>query len=253
MAKSNKAISAGAAWKKSASILRRSLAALGAVVGVFIGGFLWEQISPLAYGAVFLIIASIPILLKAAFWKKLLWLLPVLFFRVMGKILLKVFGSHAMERLFRRYGLLEQRYSKLMSGVEDTKQRCIARWNRLSRPTQAHLILLFLPFLGLLAIAVLIVEILRFRVLQMVVEKLLQRGVQDKVQLGVDKVTEKVKQAQAASRKAAETAGRVGHGVVDRAVEPVGGGRADDNIDDKLPTGAQPAEDPPVGNRKEPQ
>lgn len=210
-------------WSKCARLLRRAAAAFAAVVGVFLGGFLWEEISPIAYGVVFIIVASTPLLLKLTFWKKLLWLLPVVFFRVLGKILIKVFGSHALERLFRRYGLLEQRYAKAMSGVKETKAKCVARWKRLSRQTQAHLILLFLPFLGLIAIAVLIIEILRFRVLQMVIEKLLQKSVQDRVQQGVDAVALKVSQVKGATHATAETANRVTHAAIDEAVEQVVG------------------------------
>ena len=211
MAKPHKPRSVPSKWSKCASLLRRTAVGFGAVVGVYFGGFLWEEISPLAYGVVFLILASTPILLKLSFWKKLLWLLPLLFFRVLGKILIKVFGSHALERLFRRYGLLEKRYAKTMTSIKDTQAKCVARWKRLSRPTQAHLILLFLPFLGLLAIAVLIIEILRFRVLQMMVEKLLQKGVQDRVQQGVDLVTQKVKKVKTTTAATSASDNRGAH------------------------------------------
>ncbi len=169
---------------------------LAAVVGMYFGGFLWEEVSPIAYSVVFLIIASSPLLLKMSFWKKLLLLFPILIIRVLGKVLIKIFGLKALERLFKRYGLLEARYHRLLSGINDTRINLLAKWNRLSRTSKAHLILAFLPFITLIALAALIIKLLRFRLLQMLVEKVLQKGVQNKVQQGVQNAAVKLKQKQ---------------------------------------------------------
>ena len=50
-----------------------------------------------------------------------------------------MFGSHALERLFRRYGLLEKRYSNVMAGFKETQAKLVARWKRLSRPDSSAL------------------------------------------------------------------------------------------------------------------
>jgi len=157
--------------------LRRMLIGLAAVCGVYLGGFLWEEVSPAAYSVVFLIIASTPLLLKISFWKKLLMLFPLLLIRVIGKVLIQVFGLRFLEKLFRRYGLLEKRFKKVVAGFNDTRVGLVSRWNGISRQSQAHLILTFLPFLGLLIVGVVIIKILRFRILQLVVEKVMQKGV----------------------------------------------------------------------------
>jgi len=176
---------------------KRALSAASAVIGMYFGGFLWEEVSPLAYSVVFLILASTPLLLKISFWKKLVLLFPVLIVRVIGKVLIKLFGLKGLEKLFRRYGLLEARYHKLLSGVNDTRVKSVNKWNRLSRTTRAHLILAFLPVLTLVALAALIIKLVRFRVLQMAVEKVMQKGVQDKIQHGVLNASNKLKQKQA--------------------------------------------------------
>jgi len=158
-------------------LVRRAVIGSAAVVGVYLGGFLWAEVSPAAYSVVFLVLASTPLLLKFSFWKKLILLLPLLIFRVAGKILIKVFGLKAMGQLFRRYGLLEERFNRLMAGFKETQNGLLARWNSLTRRTQAHLILTFLPFLGLLVIGVVVVKLLRFKLLQIVVEKVMQKSV----------------------------------------------------------------------------
>ena len=191
---SKKPISRTAAKSRqtTASRAKRAAAAATAVVGVYRGGFLWQEISPAAYSVVFLLLASVPLLLKVSFWKKLLLLFPLLIVRVTAKVLIKVFGLKAMEKLFRRYGLLEERYNRVIEGFDQTRVRLINRWNGLARSTQAHLILTFLPFLALLAIALLVVEILRLRVFRMVVEKIMQKGMQGRVKQGVHTLSTKV-------------------------------------------------------------
>lgn len=182
-----------------ATKIRRSLAAGAAVVGVYFGGFLWQEVSPAAYSVVFLVLASLPLLLKFSFWKKILLLFPLLILRVVGKIVVKVFGLKAMGQLFRRYGLLEVRYNKVVDGFNQTRITLMARWNGLARSTQAHLILTFLPLLIVLALAMLLIELVRLRVLRMVVEKILQKGMHGRIQQGVDTIAEKVKRDQARS------------------------------------------------------
>ena len=160
---------------------------------MYIGGFLWEEVSPVAYSVVFLMLASVPLLLKMSFWKKLLLLFPLLIIRVVGKILIQLFGLKALERLFKRYGLLESRYNKVLAGIKDLRVSVVDRWASYSRTTKAHLILAFLPFLALIALAALIIKLVRFRVLQMVVEKVMQQRVQKKIQDGVLTTANKLK------------------------------------------------------------
>jgi len=184
---------------------KRALSTVSAVIGMYFGGFLWEEVSPIAYSVVFLILASTPLLLKMSFWKKLILLFPILIVRVIGKVLIKLFGLKAIEKLFKRYGLLEARYNKLLSGFNDTRVKSVNKWSSLSRTTKAHLILAFLPFLALIAVAALIIKLVRFRILQMAVEKVMQKGVQDKIQVGVLNASNKLKQKQNKSNRPNDT------------------------------------------------
>ena len=136
-----------------------------------------------------------------SFWKKLLLLFPLLIIRVIGKVLIKIFGLKALERLFKRYGLLERRYKRLLSGINVTRTNVVARWTQLSRTTKAHLILAFLPILTLIALAALIIKLLRFRLLQLFIEKLMQKGVQEKVQKGVETASVKLLQKKSSNQK----------------------------------------------------
>ena len=199
MLKTSKSRTNSTRGKSGASYVKRAAAATAAVIGVYFGGFLWQEVSPAAYSVVFLVLASLPLLLKVSFWKKLLLLIPLLVFRVVGKIMVKVFGLKAMGKLFQRYGLLERRYNNVVDGLQQVRINLLARWNALERSTQAHLILTFLPILILLALAVLVVELLRFRVLRMVVEKIMQKGMHDRLEKGVDTLAKKVKQKKAST------------------------------------------------------
>jgi len=73
------------------SVVKRFAVACAAVVALYIGGFLWDQVSPLAYSVVFFTLASTPLLLKISFWKKIVLLFPLLILRVVGKFLVKGF------------------------------------------------------------------------------------------------------------------------------------------------------------------
>lgn len=164
-----------------------------AVFSVYVGGFLWDEVSPAAYSAVFVLVGSVPLLLKSTFWKKLIMLFPLLIIRVLGKILIQLFGSRALETVFRRYGLLERRYKNTLKSVQAARVGLTQRWQNLSRRAQAHLLLAFLPFLIVIAILVLVIRLLRTKVLQMLVEKVLQKTVQHKVHTGVEKAAGKIK------------------------------------------------------------
>jgi len=116
--------------------LRRFFTASLAVIAVYWSGFLWEEVSPAAYSVIFLIIASSPLLLKISFWKKLVLIVPLLLVRVIGKLLIKMFGLKAMERLFERYGLLERRFNNVLAGFNDTKANALQRWRGMFRLLQ---------------------------------------------------------------------------------------------------------------------
>ncbi len=171
-----------------------------AVFSVYVGGFLWDEVSPAAYSAVFVLVGSVPLLLKSTFWKKLILLFPLLIIRVLGKILIQLFGSRALETIFRRYGLLERRYKNTLNSIQAARMGATQRWRSLSRRAQAHLLLAFLPFLIVIAIMVLIIRLLRTKLLQMLVEKVLQKTVQQKVHTGVEKAAGKIKQTPLAQR-----------------------------------------------------
>jgi len=72
--------------------MTRALLFVMAVVTLYVGGFVYDEVGPLFYALALTLLASTPLLLKLAFWKKILLMLPFLVLRVIGKILLKVFG-----------------------------------------------------------------------------------------------------------------------------------------------------------------
>lgn len=147
---------------------------LTAITALYIGGFVYDEIGPLFYAVILAIIASTPLLLKFSFWKKLIFMIPLLVLRVVGKVFLSVFGKNALSKLLARYGLLEKRFNKTVEAAQATRVQSIARWNRTSRPSQAYLLLIFLPVAIVIFVLALIIEIIRFRFLQFIVEKVMQ-------------------------------------------------------------------------------
>ncbi len=146
-----------------------------AVLVVYFGGFVYDEVGPLVYAVVLTIIASMPLLLKMSFWKKIIFLVPLLVLRVIGKILLTVFGKNAISRLMQKYGLLEVRFNQTVAGLTANRDKAIARWRTMSSHSRAYIILIFLPvgiFLLLLAI---VIRIIRLKFLQFIVEKIMQK------------------------------------------------------------------------------
>ncbi len=148
---------------------------ISAVAVIYIGGFIYEQTGPLLYAVVVAIVLSSPLLLKISFWKKLLLIFPLLVLRVVGKILLTLFGKNALSRLMRKYGLLERRFNKTVGNLNSLKQQVLTRWGATSRESQAYLILVFLPVALVLLIVLLLIKMVRFKFLQFIVEKIMQR------------------------------------------------------------------------------
>lgn len=154
--------------------MKRFVLFLAAVLVLYVGGFVYDEVGPLLYAVLLAIIASTPLLLKFSFWKKLILMIPLLVLRVIGKILLSVFGKNALSKLLARYGLLEQRFNSIIANIALTKDQGIARWKRMSRPSQAYLLLIFLPVAIVLFFLTLIIKFIRFRFLQFIVEKIMQ-------------------------------------------------------------------------------
>lgn len=147
---------------------------LAAISVLYIGGFVYDEVGPLLYAVILAIIASTPLLLKFSFWKKLLFMVPLIVLRVIGKVFLSVFGKNALSKLLARYGLLEQRFNQTLKAVGTAKDQAIARWMRMSRASQAYLLLIFLPVGIVIFILTLIIKFVRFKFLQFIVEKTMQ-------------------------------------------------------------------------------
>lgn len=147
---------------------------LTAIAVLYIGGFVYDEVGPLLYAVILAIIASTPLLLKVSFWKKLIFMIPLLVLRVVGKVLLTVFGKNALSKLLTRYGLLEKRFNKTIEAVQATRVQGIARWKRTSRTSQAYLMLIFLPVAIVIFVLTLIIKFIRFRFLQFIIEKIMQ-------------------------------------------------------------------------------
>lgn len=147
---------------------------LTAVAVLYIGGFVYDEVGPLLYALILAIIVSTPLLLKLSFWKKLIFMLPLLVLRVIGKVFLTVFGKNALSKLLARYGLLERRYNQTLKAATKVREQVTSRWTRMSRRSQAYLILIFLPAGVVIFLLVLIIKFFRFRFLQFVVEKTMQ-------------------------------------------------------------------------------
>jgi len=146
-----------------------------AVLVLYFGVFIYEEVGPLLYALMLTILASIPLLLKFSFWKKILFMVPLLILRVIGKILLMVFGKNALSKLLARYGLLEKRFEKTLSALFQTRDNALVRWKLMSRQSQAYLILIFLPVGLVLLFVSLLIKVLRLKFLQFFIEKIMQR------------------------------------------------------------------------------
>lgn len=154
--------------------MKRFALFLAAIAVLYVGGFVYDEVGPMLYAVILTIIASIPLLLKLSFWKKLLFMIPLLVLRVIGKVLISVFGKNALSKLLARYGLLEQRFNSAIKNIGLAKDQGIARWQRMSRPSQAYLLLIFLPVGVVIFLLTLIIKFIRLRFLQFIVEKLMQ-------------------------------------------------------------------------------
>ena len=154
--------------------MTRSLLFIAAVFMVYVGGFVYEEVGPLLYAVVIALIASTPLLLKISFWKKIILMVPLLVLRVVGKILLNVFGKNALSKLLAKYGLLERRFNRTLETFAKSKDRGINRWKHMRRSSQSYLLLIFFPVALVLFLLMLVIKIVRLRFLQFIVEKVMQ-------------------------------------------------------------------------------
>ena len=147
-----------------------------AIVVVYVGGFAYDEIGPGAYALILLFIVSTPLLTKFAFWKKLLLFLPLIVLRVIGKVVLQLYGKSAFAMLLKRYGLLERRYMESLKALTTFKNRLIERWRITPRRSQGYLILIFLPFGIVIFLIVLVIKFFRLKLLQMLIEKVMTKS-----------------------------------------------------------------------------
>ncbi len=152
----------------------RCLLFIAAVLMLYVGGFVYDEVGPVLYAVVLAIIASTPLLLKISFWKKILLMVPLLVLRVVGKIFLTVFGKNALSKVLARYGLLEKRFNRTVEAISKSKDRGFNRWKSMRRSSQAYLLLIFLPVAVVLFLMTLVIKIVRLRFLQFIVEKIMQ-------------------------------------------------------------------------------
>lgn len=152
----------------------RCLLFIAAVLMLYVGGFVYDEVGPVLYAVVLAIIASTPLLLKISFWKKILLMVPLLVLRVVGKIFLTVFGKNALSKVLARYGLLEKRFNRTVEAFSKSKDRGFNRWKSMRRSSQAYLLLIFLPVAVVLFLMTLVIKIVRLRFLQFIVEKIMQ-------------------------------------------------------------------------------
>lgn len=149
-----------------------------AVITVYIGGFVYDEVGPLVYALTLAILASTPLLLQLTFWKKLLLMLPLLILRVIGKILFKIFGKNALSRLMLRYSMLEQRLSGLMDRAQEFRGHAVVWWGQLGWAKRGYLVLIFLPLAIVIFLFMLVIRIVRLKFLQMIIEKVMQTGME---------------------------------------------------------------------------
>lgn len=145
-----------------------------AVFVLYWGGFIYDEVGPGLYAVIVAIIAATPLLFKLAFWKKILFMIPLLLLRVIGKVLLSLFGKNAFSKLLAKYGLIEVRFNNMIASIEQNKTSFINRWKTTSRSTQAYLILIFFPLVVVIVLLLLIIEFVRLRFVQFLIEKLMQ-------------------------------------------------------------------------------
>jgi len=146
-----------------------------AVIVIYFGGFVYDEVGPLVYAVVLAIVASTPLLLKMSFWKKIIFLIPLLVLRVIGKILITVFGKTALSRLMQKYGLIEVRFNQTLESLTTNRDKAIAKWRSMSSHSRAYVILIFLPVGIFVFLLALIIRIIRLKFLQFIVEKIMQK------------------------------------------------------------------------------
>ncbi len=153
---------------------RKLLLFSAAVLSIYLGGFFYDELGPFFYTVTLALIASVPHLIKFTFWKKVLLLLPMILLRVLVKIVLAVFGKSAVPKILARYASLELWARQTLQSFQTTKGNVINRWQRTSQQARAYLLLIFLPFSVVIFFVLIIIEILRLKFVQFLIEKLLQ-------------------------------------------------------------------------------
>lgn len=146
-----------------------------AVIALYVGGFIYDELGPLVYAVGIMMLASLPLLLKINFWKQILFGLPLLIIRVLAKFALRLFGKHTFYFVADRFEPVANRYIAIKNYIESLKHNAIDRWQGTSRYSRAYLIITFAPLAIAVAFILIVMELLRLRLLRMGIEKLFEK------------------------------------------------------------------------------
>ena len=149
-----------------------------AVFFVYMGGFAFDTLGPKAYAVGSFLLSASGALLKWKFWKKLLLIVPVLMLRVAGKVSIGILGKNMFAKMLIRYGLLNKHWNTAKNWMSETPGEVLGWWNSLDFRVRGYLVLIFAPFLLVLLLVALVIQILRLYLLRMAVEKAMQTGVE---------------------------------------------------------------------------
>lgn len=135
------------------------------------GVFVLEELGPLALLVVIMLPSSIPLLMKVSFWKKIIFLIPIIVLRVFGKFLLSILGKHTFVYILRRYRSLEVHYIRGYRALGKARDQLVSRWQALPRHHQTYLTVIFLPLALAITLFVLVIKLLRLKLVQLAIEK----------------------------------------------------------------------------------
>lgn len=156
-----------------------------AIAALYVGGFVYDELGPKAYAVVIMVVASIPLLLKLHFWKQIVVHVPLLLLRVVAKYLLKVFGKNTLTFLSGRFQPFAQRYASTKRTMVDAREAMLRRWRNTRIATKSYLIIIFAPLAVAVALILLVMELLRLKLVQMMLEKAVTKAL-DYVPHGLD-------------------------------------------------------------------
>jgi hypothetical protein len=160
------------------SRITRGALFITAAGALYIGGFVYDELGPQVYAIAIMVLASVPLLLKLNFWKQIFFRLPLLLLRVIAKYVLRIFGKNTLSFLTHRFNPVATQYLAIHRYVQDSRNAIVTWWYNAGRPTKSYLIVIFAPLAVTVAFILLVMELLRLKLLQIAIEKIMTMALQ---------------------------------------------------------------------------